>query len=60
VAGGGLCAVDIYTCGSPEPEAAVPVVRRRLGASRCEVMVLERGRPEPDGSIRVRAARSLD
>jgi S-adenosylmethionine decarboxylase len=47
-------AVDIYTCGEPDPEAAVPVVRERLGASRCEVLVLERGRSEPGASIRVR------
>ncbi len=48
-------ATDIYTCGDRcTPERAHEVLQRDLGATRCEVMIVERGRSEPSGMRLVR------
>jgi len=53
----GFAALDFYTCGECVPERADAVLRRRLGASRVEVLVVERGLRVPGGSMRVGNAR---
>ena len=49
----GYAAVDMFTCGNCEPEAAVAVLRDGLSADSCEVMVVERGLPVGERSMRV-------
>lgn len=49
----GYAAVDMFTCGDCEPEAAVAVLRDGLNAESCEVMVVERGLPVGERSMRV-------
>ena len=46
----GYAAADIYTCGDRcKPERAHEVLRLALGATTCEVMVVERGLPGTNG-----------
>jgi S-adenosylmethionine/arginine decarboxylase-like enzyme len=49
----GYAAVDFYTCGECEPEAAVEVLRDGLGARSCEQVVVHRGLRGPGGSLKV-------
>lgn len=49
----GYAAVDFYTCGDGQPEAAHEVLRAGLEAERCEVMVVHRGTYPPKPSLQV-------
>ena len=49
----GYAAVDFYTCGNCEPEAAVQVLRDGLAARSCEQVVVHRGLRGPGGSLKV-------
>jgi S-adenosylmethionine decarboxylase len=49
----GYAAVDFYTCGECEPEAAVEILRAGLGAQSCEQVVVHRGLRAPGGSLMV-------
>jgi S-adenosylmethionine decarboxylase len=49
----GYAAVDFYTCGECEPEAAVEVLRDGLGARSCEQVVVHRGLRAAGGSLEV-------
>jgi S-adenosylmethionine decarboxylase proenzyme len=40
----GMAAVDLYTCGDGDPEAAHDVLKVGLQAEQCEQMLVERGR----------------
>lgn len=50
----GYAAVDFFTCGDCDPEAAHDFLRRQLGAARSEIMLIERGLPPEDGAMAVR------
>ncbi len=56
----GYAAIDMYTCGDCIPEAAVAVLREGLCADTCEVMVVERGLPVGERSMRVAEHHRLD
>lgn len=43
----GYAAVDLYTCGQGQPEAAHRVLERALQAGRCDVVLLRRGDARP-------------
>lgn len=49
----GYAAVDFYTCGEGQPEAAHETLRAGLEAERCEVMVVHRGTYPPKPSLQV-------
>lgn len=44
----GYAAVDFYTCGDADPTLAHDVLMRGLGATRAEIVRVERGRPDGD------------
>ncbi len=44
----GYAAVDFFTCGEGDPDAAVPVLREGLEAARVESRIVQRG----DGPLR--------
>ncbi|MCA9537392.1 MAG: adenosylmethionine decarboxylase [Myxococcales bacterium] len=54
----GYAAIDVYTCGDCDPEAALPVAAAGLGATAHEVMFVERGRPGQQPGMRVRFHRA--
>ncbi len=39
----GYAAVDIFTCGDLDNDAALEYIEREFGAGRCEVVTLDRG-----------------
>lgn len=47
----GYAAVDFFTCGQGEPDRAVAVIERGLGAQRVEVLRVERGLRPPGPGI---------
>lgn len=49
----GYAAVDFFTCGACCPEAAHEYLREVLGASRWELMLVERGGREVPGAMRI-------
>lgn len=49
----GYASVDFYTCGECHPERAQEVLRRGLGAKRCEVMRIDRGIPKAARAMRM-------
>jgi S-adenosylmethionine decarboxylase proenzyme len=49
----GYAAVDCYTCGDCLPDEAHALLKKKLGASEAEVMLVERGQDSPGASIRV-------
>lgn len=53
----GYAAADFYTCGDSRPERAHALLRRSLGATRSEVMELERGHRDRPHGIAVRTHR---
>lgn len=46
----GYAAVDFFTCGEGDPEAAHAVIRDALKATACEKMFIERGIPGGPGA----------
>jgi len=54
----GFAALDFYTCGDCVPERADAVLRRELGATRAEVMLVERGLRVVGEAMRVSERRS--
>jgi S-adenosylmethionine decarboxylase proenzyme len=53
----GYAAVDFFTCGQSPPEKAYEVLKKGLKAGRSEVMLVDRGLREPEGSLRIRSHR---
>ena len=51
----GYAAVDFYTCGDCLPDRAHEVIKKGLGAGRCEIMSLNRGMYPPSPSVHVAA-----
>lgn len=49
----GYAAVDFYTCGKVAVERAVALLGKALGATRVDVMAVERGRPPGEVPFRV-------
>lgn len=49
----GYAAVDFFTCGDCDPEAAHPVLLDGLRAGRAELMRVARGHQPESGSIRI-------
>jgi S-adenosylmethionine decarboxylase proenzyme len=53
----GYAAVDCYTCGDCEPEAAHEFLKEQLRAAETELMILDRGQNPPGPSIKLAAHR---
>ena len=49
----GYAAVDLYTCGAPDAEPAVPALQVALGARRADVLRVTRGELLAPRSLRV-------
>lgn len=49
----GYAAVDLYTCGAPDAQPAVPALRAALGARRADVLRVERGELDAARALRV-------
>jgi S-adenosylmethionine decarboxylase proenzyme len=56
----GYAAVDFYTCGHADPEIANEVLAAGLGATRAEVMFVDRGLGVPGRNLRMRTHRNDD
>ena len=55
----GYAAVDFYTCGDASPETAHAWLANGLKATRCDLMIINRGQTEHNGSsMSVEGARS--
>ena len=54
----GYAAVDFYTCGGCDPQAAQELLARGLGAGRVESLGVLRGRQGAGASIRLAASSS--
>ena len=46
-------ALDLFTCGATDPEAALPLLQAGLGAARLELVRVARGLPESGAALRV-------
>jgi S-adenosylmethionine decarboxylase proenzyme len=46
-------ALDLFTCGAGDPEAALPILRAGLGAERIELVRVARGLLESAAALRV-------
>lgn len=56
----GYAALDFYTCGSGALQPAVEILAQGLGASRSEILHVERGRAPPESPLKVVASESAE
>jgi S-adenosylmethionine decarboxylase proenzyme len=53
----GYAAVDLYTCGPGDPYLVRDVLAARFGAQQVETLLVDRGLPAPEPSLRMAARR---